>query len=151
MNDKGTHSMNRSIVSMGIVFVLLLLVLINIKPVLFGGAKVVTLKSAPPLTSQISQAFTSSANTGPLPVSGKDYTLTDTKYFDNRQWVVTSIKPLNQTITEGMAILQLQHGIYTVVLGPGTAFASTDVQTMPADLVQYLNQVGIIYDPVYDE
>lgn len=104
-----------------------------------------TLKSAPALSSQISQAFTSGGDTT-LPKIGKDYQQ-KLRYFDGNDWIVASVTPVGNAITPGVLVLQKQHGLYTVVLGPGSAFPVTAVDAIPTDVAQYLDSIGVIYEP----
>jgi len=127
-----------------IIVALLLLIALAVRPIILG-AKLVKLPSAPPLTGQVSQAFTS-GDTATLPRQGKDYQLQNTLYFDNRQWVVTTAKALNTTTNDSMLILHRQDGIYKVVMGPGSAFPSTQISVLPADVANYLTNLGAVYE-----
>ncbi len=128
------------------VIIVLLIALIFMRSIVFGGATPIQLNSAPALTGQISQALASS-RTNTVAVYGKDYKLDNTIYFENKTWVVTNIVGLG-TITDGVVVMNKQAGIYQVVLGPGSSFASTSLQGLPSDVAQYLNQKGLIYEPI---
>jgi len=120
--------------------------LASYKSMLYGDAKLVTIASAAPLTGQISQALAgTSGDQAVLPEAGKDYTLENVKYFDNKEWVFAGIKPVSNTIDSSDVVLQKKNGVYVVVLGPGSAFSRTTTLTMPSDIAQYLNQQGLLY------
>lgn len=129
------------------VLVLLAITALNIHTILLHGAKKVTLPDATPLTGPVSQSFTS-GGLSKLPVYGTDYTLTNTKYFENNNWVVTEIKPKSTAVGDSWIILQKKDGVYTTALGPGTAFSSTYTNNLPSDVGLYLISIGATYDPV---
>ncbi len=129
------------------VFIVPLFALWVTKLLILGGANQVTLQSADPLVGRISQALTSTDRVG-LPIAGRDYTLKNTKYFDNNGWVVVSVKGKNNTITDGLFVLKQTNGVYSVVLGPGTSFPSSATVAMPTDVQQYLKDGGYLYDTV---
>ena len=138
--------MKRSVTILSIIALILLIAVASIKSTIYGGTKSVTLSSAPALTGQISQALASS-NNGQLtmPLYGTDYTLQNTKYFNNNDWVVTTIKPITNTMNQSVVVLEKKAGVYSVVLGPGTAFPETTALSMPGSLGQYLKQQGMFY------
>ena len=141
--------MNKSYAVQGIAIVILLIAILSVKSVLLGGATRIELSSAAPLTGQISQALITSGAGNTLQVAGKDYTLANTTYFDNQTWAVTHIDSTSgNTANSGLAVLQVRSGIFQVVLGPGSAFAESYVQNLPADVAEYLNGQGAVYDSV---
>jgi len=121
--------------------------LFSVRPIMYGNARPVSISAADPLTGQISQALASSSNGQlVLPVSGQDYTLSGITYFDNHTWAFAAIKPLSNSMNSSNVVLEKQSGVYKVVLGPGSAFPRTTTLTMPADIAQFLNQRGLLYD-----
>ena len=137
----------RRIVVMTSILVLPLCALWAVRLLILGGINPVTLQAANPLVGRISQALTSTEQVN-LPIAGRDYKLQDTTYFDNKTWVVVSIKGTNNTITDGLFVLKQVGGVYSVVLGPGTAFPSSLTVAMPTDVQQYLKDEGYLYDTV---
>jgi hypothetical protein len=114
---------------------------------ILGGAKIYNLTVTDQLLSGIiAQSTVSTGGKVILPLYQKDFTLLRVSYFDNNTWVVAKIVPLNNSVTEAYVILQFKNGMYHVVLGPGTAFDNSYVQSMPADLGQYLGHKGIFYE-----
>lgn|GEM_PF-977321 len=111
-----------------------------------GNAKVVNLAIAPPLAGEISQSIGGSSGVT-LPVEGKDYTITQTAYFETNTWAVATITNSDGSNTSYI-VLQKVNGVFQVILGPGTAFAQSDNNQLPASVQQYLqaNHV-LIYQP----
>jgi len=140
--------LNRSTIVKAITTAVLVLVLLNVRTVLFGGANPVSLQPGTALGASISQAFTSGGSTT-LPVIGKDYKLKSARYFDNQQWVVAQITGLTDRVTDGLIVLHMKSGVYTAALGPGSAFPTTSTENLPADVNLYLNGLGVTYEPVY--
>lgn len=140
--------MNKHIRIQIIVLGILLVGLLLVKSLIFGGAPVVRLVPAPALSGQVAQSFAGNAHSSTLPVQGKDFKLANTLYFDNGSWAVSSIVALNNTMNDGWVVLQKRTGMYAVVLGPGTAFPSSYAQNLPPDVAQYLNQQGVLYGSV---
>lgn len=126
---------------------ILLLALVAVKPLIYGGVKPYTLSKAGPLVGRIAQSM-SLPNSDALPVPGRDFELTNTTYFENKTWVVTTIKQLNGSSEGGMVVLKQVDGVYAIMLGPGTAFSSVDLKELPSDVVLYIKAHGVVYDPV---
>jgi hypothetical protein len=138
--------MKKSPIILTLIALILLVAAGNVKPILYGGTKLITLSNAPALTGQISQALASSSGgQSDMPVYGLDYSLQNTRYFAHDDWVVTTIKPLKNTMDQSVVVLEKQAGIYSVVLGPGSAFPQTTSLSMPGALSQYLSKQGMFY------
>ncbi len=134
------------IIILSTVTFILIVAVSNAKSIIYGGTELKTLSSAPALTGQISQVLASSSdNQLDVPVYGQDYTLQNTKYFEGKNWVVTTIKPLRNNMNQNVVVLEKQSGVYAVVLGPGSAFPQTTSLSMPNSLGQYLKQQGMFY------
>lgn len=114
-----------------------------IPALLYRGANPVVLSAGPPLGGEVSQAIGVQDN-AKLLVAGKDYTLGTPQYFQNKNWVVTSVNRPN--IGTAYVILQRHDSVYTAVLGPGTAFAQNYIQALPTDVVHYLDTKGLLYN-----
>ncbi len=130
--------------------VILIVVIVGgyvLKISVLGGANAVQLRPAVGFSGVISQSLASSNSKTALPSYGMDYTLTNTAYFDNNAWVITSIVPQDTTSNQSIAILHKNQGIFRVILGPGTAFASTELGGLPNDVVDYLHKLGVVYEP----
>lgn len=125
----------------------LLILAVALPKLVLQGAKSVSLTDAPALTGQISLAFTNDAS-HTLPQPGKDYVLTNTRYFDGNDWVVTGITAKGQLVTDGMVVLHKQDGIYRVAMGPGSSFPSTQASALPGDVQAYLGSIGAVYEPL---
>ena len=126
----------------GVALVLAILVFV-VPSLIYGGAPAVRLSPGPSFGGEISQAIGVQDN-GKLLTANKGFTITDTRYFQNRAWVFVTIDRAN--VGGAFVVLHRVSGVYTVVLGPGTAFASNYLTDLPADLTQYMNSKGILYD-----
>jgi hypothetical protein len=115
-----------------------------IKALLIGGSPIISLEPGPPLSSAVSQGLgTSGANTD-LPVAGKDYSLKDVHYFDNKLWVVATVDPIRNDADTAIMVMQKIEGVYQVVMGPATAFSRSYIYTLPGDVSLYLNDKGLL-------
>lgn len=139
--------MRRMPIILTIIAIVLVFSLKPAKSLIYGDAPLIQLKGAPALSGQISQALASSdGNQLTLPTYGTDYTLKNTRYFENNTWVVTTITPLHSDMNSGVVVLKKEAGVYTVVLGPGSAFSRSITVSLPDSLGRYLNQQGYLYD-----
>lgn len=111
--------------------------------IVYGGARPATLAAGATLGGEVSQAIGVQDN-GKLLVAGKDYSLGTPQYFQGKDWVVISLARPN--VGGAYVILHRQDGLYTSVLGPGTAFAQNYTRALPSDLVQYLGSKGLLYN-----
>lgn len=124
-------------------FVALLVMCLVIKHRLLNNY--VSLNTAPALAAEVAPSVGSSSIKG-LPIPNKDFKIVQSKYFDNNKWAVAAIKvPKTDTAT---VVLEDINGVYTVVLGPGTAFSSDVVQEMPSSVAAYLISQGLIQENV---
>jgi hypothetical protein len=138
--------MNSYMLRRALVIIALLFVALVSRTLLLGGSKYVTLEPAPPLAGVISQGLISTGSTPSLPVPDKDFTIDDTYYFKDPAWVAVSIVQSKQSDNVALLILHTTGGIYRVVLGPGTAFPASYLQALPADVGQYLQDKGAVYE-----
>jgi hypothetical protein len=125
--------------------VMLAAAVLVVRDVLLHGQPAIKLKPAPPLAGVISQSLGVSGSSHSLPVAGKDYNLQDTHAFDNHSWVVTSVVPARANADTAVAVLRNKDGFFQVVLGPGTAFPESSLQSLPADVSRYLVKQGLVY------
>ncbi len=129
-------------------FVLLLLVSFEVRSIIFSGVPPANLGSAPPLAGSISQSLGFLPGSNSLPVYGKDYKLQNTHYFYNKQWAVTLVVPTKSNADSPTVVLKRVNSLYQVVLGPGTAFSSSSITSLPVNVSSFLNTEGVIYEPV---
>lgn len=133
----------RPIVMRGVVLALLLVAALCVRPIVLQGARPVNLPDAPPLAGQVSQAFAVGSSKN-LPVMGKDYSVQNIHYFDSHTWLVANIKSLSTDGSDGIIVMQQEGGIYLPMLGPGSAFADTQIISLPADVAAYLTGLGAV-------
>jgi hypothetical protein len=113
---------------------------------LLNNPQYVTLGSAPALGGQVAQALQTAGQANSIPVPGKDFTLSNVKYFSNGTWAVVDFKPTNRNaFNGGIAILQKQQGIFRVVLGPSSTLPRDYASSLPDDLNGYLFQRGVFH------
>lgn len=137
----------KRLVPPAVVLAVIIIALMLTRSVMFGGARPISLTAADPLVGRISQAL-ATGNSTELAVPGRDYTLKNTTYFEDKTWVVTTIAPVGGSSYSGMVVLHKSDKVYDVVLGPGTAFSSTELGTLPNNIVLYIKAHGVVYDPV---
>ena len=113
-----------------------------------GSTPVIKLGAGPALAGSVSQSLYNGGHQGYVPIEGIDYTLQNTKYFDNGTWVITTVSPIKQTSFDtSLVVLNQGDGFYQAVLGPGSAFPSSALRSLPSDVGQYLKTKGVIYGP----
>jgi hypothetical protein len=122
--------------------VLIALCLMTVK--LLNNPQYVTLSSAPALGGQVAQALQTAGQANSIPVPGKDFTLSNVKYFSNGTWAVVDIKPTDpNAFNKSIAILQKQQGVFRVILGPSSSLPRDYASSLPDDLNGYLFQRGV--------
>jgi hypothetical protein len=126
------------------VLVLLLLIGVGIVPrMLVGSTPLIRLSKTQQLGGEIAQAIGPDDNHHML-TPGNDLIISSVKYFDGTSWAVASIHTA-EVSDEALVVLQQSSGAYTVVLGPGTSFAHSDLAKLPGDVGNYLQTKGAIY------
>ncbi len=109
---------------------------------ILGGAPVVFLK-VDPISDQVAKSLQGSGG-GYLPILGKDYVIKNTKYFENKQWVVVSTQPVG-TASDALIIIFHKNGnSYEVTVGPTNFFANTDVGKLPTSVINYLKDLKLL-------
>lgn len=112
--------------------------------VMGGVTTVVKLQPGTPMGGAISQTLASPD--GKLPVLNKDYSIQNIVSFDDGDWAVVTIKQVvSGQSNSALIVLKHEDGLYKTVLGPGTAFPDTYLQTLPANVGGYLYNQGAIY------
>lgn len=107
----------------------------------------ITLADAPALSGQVAQAAQTGSSDSSVPISGKDFTLSDVHYFSNKTWAVVSFEPTgNDSFNAGSAVLQKKNGLFRVVLGPSSILSTDYTYSLPSDVVTYLNEQGLFDD-----
>ncbi len=134
----------RKILLASLLLVIPLLGAAIIQRAILGGSIIVKLKPAPLLTGQVSQSLGANPD-GSLPTYGKDYAL-QVRFFDNNVWMVGNIKSLKNTTDTAVIVMEKQGGSYRTMLGPGSAFPLTQVQSLPNDVGAYLSSQAAIYE-----
>jgi hypothetical protein len=123
--------------------VFLLVVSLFAKTSILRGAHMVSLQSAPALAASVAPSLAQSDSKG-VPVPEKDFEITGSAYFDNKDWVVVNIQSLPDK-NPAVVVMEKINGVYTVVLGPGASFSSTTTLSMPQDLANYMKKQGLTY------
>lgn len=129
----------KSLIKYCLVIVLLIVCLVIKHSVLADYKK---LPSASALSNSVASSLTSSGSNS-LPTPNKDFLITDTKYFNNNQWVVVTVKENNTHSDTAYEVLEKINGVYTVVLGPGTSFSQDVQEEMPTSVSDYLSLQGL--------
>lgn len=115
------------------------------KSVILNGHRLVRLGSAPPLTGSLATSLITSGGKTVLPTEGKDYKITKSRYFYNNGWAVVSVAQASGE-NETTMVLHKIDGVYQVVIGPGTTFSKSYMLSLPADVGNYLNDQGYLYE-----
>jgi hypothetical protein len=121
----------------------LLVTALTIPPSVQGGNHV-RLRVATDFAGPVALAIGANGN-GDIPEYGKDFSFGEIRSFAS--WKVVRLTSSGKNY-DGMAVLQKSSGVFRVVLGPGTSFSKADTYSMPTDLVQYLNNEGMLYEPI---
>lgn len=137
--------MNRQLLKAVAVLLGMVVITLVLKSIILQGLSLVELGSAPPLAGVVSQSLGRPGSKTELPVAGKDYTLRDTRYFNNGQWAAATIVPTQSNGDTVIVIMQKINGTYQVVLGPANEFSSSYLYTLPPELSQYLSQKGVLH------
>ncbi len=112
-------------------------------PTLIQAGKHISLEKATALAGPVSLAL-GSGDSQSLPRYGEDFSFGDIRTFESSWKVIRLVS--ESSSNDGMVVLHNTGGAYRVVLGPGTSFAKSEVQTLPVDLVQFLNNEGMLYE-----
>jgi hypothetical protein len=135
--------LNKKLLYLAGFFVVLLVLSAIVRNAVLGQSKTVILSSAPPLTGQVAQTMGTTQNSE-LPVPGKDFTLKHVRYFQRRTLAVAQLKPLHGQFDDSYVIMKRKRGVYQVILGPGSAFRRSTLQSLPEAAIHYLDQQGAV-------
>ncbi len=136
--------LNKYIYSLGLLFFVVVGGLVA-QYLILGGAREVKLSSSAPLTGSVAQSLYSGNGRTKLLTPGKDFNLKNTHYFDNNTWVVTTVTPTKQQFNQAVVVLEKKDSAYQAVLGPGSAFSSSVLISLPTDVANYLSNLGVTY------
>jgi hypothetical protein len=141
--------MDRKIIKRLVLISVLLLGLVGaslvVKAVLLNRVQVIRLAPASSLAGVVSQSL-SPVESSNLPQEGEDYTLSRTRYFYNKDWVVSVIQ--TKAGDKTVLVLQSKDGVYYPVLGPGSAFPQSSLQNLPQGVKQYVTDMVASYEPL---
>ena len=84
-----------------------------------------------------------------LQTEGSDFRLSNTRYFYQNNWAVTTVESFSgQTKASKAVVLRNYNGAYKIVLGPESSLSVNDTQGLPDDVINYIRSLGvIIYEP----
>lgn len=146
MDDTNNNTnVRNTLIIMSVVIILIIVGYLG-KYLILGGANYSKTTSAALLVGQVAQSLDISNGKTVSISATNNFTLQNTKYFDNSTWVVTKVIPLNNQANNGIVVMQKVGQFYQSVLGPGSSFPSSAVQGLPTDVQQYLNSLGLVYD-----
>lgn len=112
-----------------------------------ASGKVISLAGAPELAGSVAQSMYSGGGQTSLPVAGKDFNLKNIKFFNDKQWAVVSVEPVNYNFDSGIVVLKKQADVYIVQVPPNSKLSSSYLVTLPKEVVNYLQANGLIYEP----
>jgi hypothetical protein len=112
------------------------------RTIILGGEPVTSLAQAPALAGAVSVGLGQTDDSGSLQQEGQDYRLKSVRYFEDKEWAVASIKPLNNDADPAVLVLKKINGVYQTVLGPAGQFTNSYLYVMPSDVGQYLVKQG---------
>jgi len=112
---------------------------------ILGGAREVKLPPAASLMGSVAQSLYSGNGRTKLLTPGKDFNLKNTHYFNDSAWAVTTVTPTKQQFNQAVVVLEKKDSAYQAVLGPGSAFSSSVLVSLPTDVASYLNSLGVTY------
>jgi hypothetical protein len=92
--------------------------------------------------TQVQQGLAQSNKNGD-PIASGTANITNPHYFDKNTWLVASVVPANgEQASTAVVIMQLVNKQFQVFAGPGSLFTSDALSGAPADVVQYVNNLG---------
>lgn len=113
---------------------------------LLGSTSIIQLNRGSYLSGAISQSLASTSVTAK---DGTNYSIANQQFFDNNLYAVVLVRPLNNSSFAGIIVFKKINGLYSPILGPGTAINVNYLITLPKDLTQYLISSGYTYEPTY--
>jgi hypothetical protein len=116
--------------------IVLLVIVFLLKDVILGGSYVSPTNA--PIEFAASKALASNTYPNYLPIAGKDFTISNIRYFYGGTWVVVNVAPLGATSDSGILVLHEVNGTYQNVLGPSNSFRAVDLSGLPPQIQQYL-------------
>jgi hypothetical protein len=113
---------------------------------LLGSTSIIKLNRGSYLSGAVSQSLASTSSAAKI---GINYSITNQEFFDNNLYSVVLVRPLNHSSFAGVIVFKKLDGLYSPVLGPGTAINVNYLISLPKDLTQYLINSGYTYEPTY--
>jgi hypothetical protein len=123
------------------VLIILIAAAIGGRYIILDRAKPVSLKKDS-LASAVEVSLAPVNPNSYLPIEGKDYTIGNVNYFQNGQWAVVSLKPIGTSSDPAKLILTKKNGSYQKFIGPSNFFPSSELVSLPNDLVNFLKAQG---------
>lgn len=74
---------------------------------------------------------------------GQNFNITSVKYFNNT-WVVVKISPVDTSGDNAVAVLKENNGKYQTVISPANEILSSQINSLPTNVVYYLNLLGVV-------
>ncbi len=109
-----------------------------------GGVYETTLSDVT-LQEKINKSLESQTDT--LNPPKRNYTISDETYFENREWVAAIAVDTSSDHTEPATIvMQFQNNEYATVLGPGTSFPKSLVNSLPKSVQDYLTSRELVFE-----
>lgn len=112
---------------------------------ILGGHSTVKLEHAGTISGLVAQDTSSINSQNKLQTPGKDFSLNNIKFFDNDNWAVANYIISETKESSSTIVLKKIQGTLQIILGPGTAFSSDSLQSMPPDVAEYLKNNGAVY------
>lgn len=125
-------------------------VTITLRQLILGGKDVST-SPQNATDSQVLQSITgNSSATGSETLHLDDkYVVDQKKYFDNNEWLLAHITPKAAGTAESAYVIMYgKNSNYSVIAGPGSSFPRDVLVDVPADVVNYLDSLGFVSEPV---
>lgn len=104
------------------------------RTLILDGASKISLAPAPQLSGYLAQSIGVSKQSGELLSPGKDFMVTNVKYYNNR-WAVATVKPINNSFDGGVVVIEKIDNVYSVVLGPTGEFSDSYIYVLPSSVV----------------
>jgi hypothetical protein len=123
-------TIKRILVLLGIVMLSL-----GVRLLLLQGASPVSLKYDPVADATYKSLRGPGAYTF---LEQKDFTITQEKYFQDKKWVVVSLKPIGESADPATVILEDINGNYQKVAGPSNFFQDSDLASLPTEVVNFI-------------
>ncbi|MEI6755697.1 MAG: hypothetical protein WCK80_01620 [bacterium] len=109
---------------------------------LINGVGVLKLKPAPPELGLVPIFYQESSKFDKLPIYGKNYTLENLKYLENGNWAAATLVSVPGK-NKATVVMKKINGVFVVVMGPGTQFSESTLESLPLSVGTYLYSRGV--------